>query len=98
MCPTRFEILPSADVNSPIPDNCPECECELYPSRHTRPRPVRTALGRLVLMGGFLLSGLVFLGGIAVCVLLMSSCKPRYAEWRWRISKRACRHWNRPRN
>ncbi len=59
------------DVSSPVPDNCPECECELYPSRHTYPRPVRTFAGRIVLAAGFLLSGLVFLGAIAALVLLL---------------------------
>lgn len=62
-------------MNSPIPDNCPECECELYPSRHTHtrppPRPVRTAVGQMVLAGGFLLSGGVFLGTIVSLVLLL---------------------------
>lgn len=58
-------------MNSPIPDNCPECECELYPSRHTRPRPVRTAVGQMVIAVGFMLSGGVFLGTIASLVLLL---------------------------
>lgn len=57
-------------MSTPFPDNCPECQCELYPSHRTRPLPTRTTAGRLVLAGGFLLSGCVFLS--ATGLLLMA--------------------------
>lgn len=50
------------------PDHCPDCNCELYPVAHLRPRPAFTPTAKLLMTFGIVLGAVLYF-----CVLLVRS-------------------------